>query len=75
MNIIQSNVIMHVNSEEYEIFVNACEKLNEIANILDKNNYHWLVLGEEQVEVNIGDLRNMADTIEMFTYDSDIVVY
>ena len=75
MNIIQSNVIMHVNSEEHEIFVNACEKLNEIVDTLDKNNYHWLVLGETGVEINTGDLRNMADTIEMFTYDSDIVVY
>ena len=74
MDIIKNNVMMRLNSEERQTLDDACELLNQIADKLDKGNYHWLVLGETGVEINTGDLRNVADTIEMFTYDSDIIV-
>lgn len=75
MDIIRNNVTMRLDSEERRTFDYACELLNQIADKLDKGNYHWLVSGETGVEINTGELRNMADTIEMFIYDSDIEIY
>lgn len=74
MDIIKNNVTMRLDSEERQTLDDACKLLNEIVDELDKGNYHWLTCEETGVEINTGELRNMADTIEMFTYDSDIMV-
>lgn len=75
MRIIKDKVKLELGWEERQTLDKACEKLNKIADTLDKSNYHWLIFGETGEEINTGELRNIADTIEMFTYDSDIEIY
>lgn len=75
MDIIKNNVIMRLDSEERQTLNEVCELLNQIADKLDKDNYHWLVCEKTGSEVYTEELRNIVDTIEMFTYDSDIEIY
>ena len=71
MDIITNNANMEINLDEYEIFINVHEKLNRIANTLDENNYHRLLLTKttgEKIEIYTTNLREIAETIEMLTY-------
>lgn len=75
MKVIKDNVKLELSWEEINILQDACSLLDKIANTIEHDNFHWLMLGESGEEINTTDVREMADKIDLFTGASPIEVF